>query len=270
MVVEDLAQVLGLARIGGDEADGEALAAPAVDVVDEPVELARVRIHGERLERDVGLPGGEDFQLDARTAGDDLDQRPAARRVFGGLVEQPRRVHDDGRAGGQILEEARGARVSRRTIIARSASASRWWPPFQSCGSRSGNSNAGAPKNLRSCAKRWASASDATTMTTGLGWACRSSATASARAAPASPATRRQTSPSANLFARSPNACQSLNISTAYGTTGRADVSPSAPPAPGRTTASPARSRGRRSSAAPRAAPSNAPARSSGSRGCRR
>ena len=113
MVVEDLAQVLGLARIGGDEADGEALAAPAVDVVDEPVELARVRIHGERLERDVGLPGGEDFQLDARTAGDDLDQRPAARRVFGGLVEQPRRVHDDGRAGGQILEEARGARVSR-------------------------------------------------------------------------------------------------------------------------------------------------------------
>src|SRR5712664_1594264 len=54
----------------------------------------------------------------------------------------------------------------------------------------------------------------------GRGWIWSSSATASARADPASPATRRQTSPPANLFARSWNACQFLNISTAYGTTG--------------------------------------------------
>src|SRR5689334_4132295 len=112
------------------------------------------------------------------------------------------------------------AAVRRRTISARSASASRWWPPLHSCGSRSGNSNAGAPKNLRSCATRCASASVAVTTRIGRGWRCSSSATASARADPASPATRRQASPSANLFARSANACQFFNIGTLYGTTG--------------------------------------------------
>src|SRR5262245_3590686 len=53
----------------------------------------------------------------------------------------------------------------------------------------------------------------ATTTSAGRGWVWRSSATASARAAPVRPATRRQTSPSANDFASASKAGHSRSIS---------------------------------------------------------
>src|SRR3989454_10013495 len=51
-----------------------------------------------------------------------------------------------------------------------------------------------------------------TTTRAGRGWACRSSATARARAAPVRPAMRRQGSPSAKDFASASKAGHSLNI----------------------------------------------------------
>src|SRR5262249_13609783 len=104
----------------------------------------------------------------------------------------------------------------RRQTTARSASLSRWRPPRHRRGSRSGNSTAGAPKNLRSCAQRWASTSVATTISSGRGCAWTRPATTSARADPVSPATRRQASPSAKAFTSSLKAAHSLNITNVF------------------------------------------------------
>ena len=79
-------------------------------------------------------------------------------------------------------------RASRRAITARSASASRWWPPRQSRGSRSGNSSDGRAEELEVLRPpmgvghraRRRRARDA-------GAAASSSATTSARAAPVEP-----------------------------------------------------------------------------------
>src|SRR5206468_5947757 len=60
-----------------------------------------------------------------------------------------------------------------------------------------------------------------TTTSAGRGWVCRSSATTSGRAAPVRPATRRQTSPSANDFASASKAGHSLSIPAKISTLSR-------------------------------------------------
>jgi hypothetical protein len=95
--------MLRLTGVGGDEAHAEALAAPALEVGHEAVELARIRIDRQRLERDVRVVGGQDFELEPRPPRDDVAEGSTTRRVFGRLVEQARRVHDHRRAGGYVL-----------------------------------------------------------------------------------------------------------------------------------------------------------------------
>jgi hypothetical protein len=119
VLAEDLAQVLGLAVVGGDEPRPEALRAPALELDLEPVEAPVELGDGMRIERPLSGAGrragrrarrlGHERQLDELAPGEALADRPLPRRFVGRRVEHTRHVNDHRGGGGHVVEQAPAA-----------------------------------------------------------------------------------------------------------------------------------------------------------------
>ena len=186
-----------------------------------------------------------------------LEAPRSAARGRGGRPAIPACASRNSAGGGSGMSSAAGVATmtsgspasSRRQMTARSASASRCWPPRQRRGSSLGELGTGAPKNLRSCAHRCASAHRADD-DDGADAGARQQLGDDERAGGAGePGDAQADSPSANVFANLER-LPSFNIAATspyHGVAPGGAAAASGRPWPGRRTASPARSTGPRS-----------------------
>ena len=124
VLAQNLAQVLGLAVVGGGQADAESLDAPASDLDGELVEPPGEARDFLGLQDELGRAGnpgrparraGHQAQLDELAAGEPLAERRLGRCLLVRPVKELRRIDDDRRRRGQIVEQSRAA--GRLTVL---------------------------------------------------------------------------------------------------------------------------------------------------------